>query len=159
MLEIINYTTNTSAEFGYISEFLDYLEVHAHQELGLGNNDVTPKNLEEAGAYLDLSDEDKAKYELAEAICGQNYFNTIQNGLDELENHNFITIEGVSTLRETAYKLDHEFYLEDELYTLLGCSKEHYEALGQYISTDDVENLLDREYDVNIIANTAYISL
>ncbi len=159
MLEIINYTTNTAHEFSHAIDLSDYREENPEHEIGLGSNSVSLNNLDEAEAYLDLSEENKAKYELAEAICGSNYFNTIQEGLEEIKNYNFITVGEVSSIRETAYKLDHEFYLEDELYTLLGCSKEHYEVLGSYISTDDIENLLEREYDINIINNTAYISL
>ena len=87
---------------------------------------------------------------------GDNYYNSLDDALNALDDSIGHFMDDVSTLYDVARKLDYEIGEEDRLNRVLGCSAEAYEQLGSYISTDDIEQVLDTEWSLTIINGTCY---
>ncbi len=162
MLELMNYTRDTATQYesGDTDEFQSYLDDHEGDEMGISQCSIIAINsLDEATKILAYDESQLDILQVVAEHCGYNYFDTLDEALEEIENIDYIRVDGASSLYDTAHKLDYGACYEDDLYMLLGCSSESYEQLGSYISTDDIANLLEREYTVVITSNSAIILL
>ncbi len=162
MLELMNYTRDTATQYetGDSDEFQIYLDDHDGDEMGISHCSIIAINsLDEATKLLSYDEEQLDKLKVVSDVCGYNYFGTLDEALEEIENINYIQIEGATSVYDTARKLDFTIGLEDDLYTILGCDANSYEQLGSYITTDNIADLLEREYTVVIASNSAFVIL
>ncbi len=160
MLELTNYTTDTAHEFSHSSDLADYREEHEGDEMAITNCDIIALNSLDMGEeFLDMTTEQHEILEVVSSHYEHSYFDTLDEALEEIKNISYIRVDGATSVYDTAHKLDYTIGHEDDLYTLLGCDSNSYEQLGSYISTDDIANLLEREYSVVITSNSAYVIL
>ena len=162
MLEIINYTTDTAAQYelGDSDELQSYINDHEGDEIGVSHcNIIAINSLDEAIEFLDMNEEQHEQLTVISNHYGYSYFSSFDEALEEFENICYIRIDDADSVYQMASKLNYELYLADELCMLLGCSLEAMEQLGSYITNDDIAHTIETEYDYTIVNNTAYIIL
>ena len=156
----MNYTRDTATQYETGDDLQTYLDDHEGDEMRISHCDIISINsLDEATKLLAFDENQLDILQVVAEHCGYNYFDTLDEALEEIENINYIRVDGASSVYDTAHKLDFEACYEDDLYILLGCNSESYEQLGSYISTTDIANLLEREYSVVITSNSAFVIL
>lgn len=156
MIRLTNYTQNTELEITDTTELTDYMEAHEDQEIELFCPALALNSTEEAVQYLELEEDIRDRLEAFVDYHGYSYFNSLDDALEKLEDGIGMTVNGVSNSRELAKALEYELGYEEELYQVLGCTKEAYEQLSSFIRTDDVAYTIDQEFSFYYVNNTAY---
>lgn len=160
MIEITNYTLNTAHEFEEASSLTDYIEAHEGDEIGVSHCSIIAiYSLEDAEQFLSYSDDERARLQVISNVHGYAYYTDLDTALSEFEELHYILIEGETTTYGCARALEYEPYLEDDLYMMLGCTREAYEQLGNYIDTDAIAHVLNTEYILVHNSSNTYIIL
>lgn len=167
MIRINNYT----AEYEIEAETIEELEHHAYiranrakeakrepDEVMYTVTETGITGYDNAVEWLELEEDER---DLCEAIAykrGYGYFKSIQELSDEAGNVLWSTIEGVSSDYELAHHLMYDLNSDEEiLFSILGCTKEAYEQLSSYITTDALASTIDIERSVAYVGNKAYL--
>lgn len=162
MIEITNYTTDTAQEFSHATDLENYIEEcnEENYEIGVSHSSIIHINtLEDAVELLELSDKEHDHLQVVSEVRGSSYYSSLSEALAGIDEVSYIHIDGETTVYGCARALDYELYHEEDLYLILGCTKEAYEQLGSYISTDDIACILEQEYTVISTSNSSYIVL
>ncbi len=139
---------------------------HHHEEIFITDFECSYKDigeyddvfkLNETAEQMEELDEDTiSKIEALEEAHGSNYYKTIDDKLEAIEEAFGMVIEGVSSDYELARKLEYTIGYDDELNHILGCTQEAYEQLSSFIRTDDIAHTIDTEFTFVYVNNTAY---
>ncbi len=104
----------------------------------------------------DLDEGMEDRIEAIKAVHGDNYYESMEELVEAVENNIGMVVDGVSSDYELAKKLEYEIGFDDELYQVLGCTAKAYEQLSSYIHTDDIAHTIDTEFSFAYVGNTAY---
>lgn len=160
-LEIINYTTDSVHSFDNATDLETfYSDSNDSHEIGISHSSIgyLPNDRDEALDLLNMSEDEHDKIEAIGTLHGENCYDTAHDHLkafDELII--FATVEGATTSHQTAHELNYKIELEDELNQILGCTAEAYEQLGRFITDDDIEHILDTEYNLVHLSNSTLV--
>ena len=157
MIYAMNYTMGIESELGTSDELELYYEARKDDEVSYTIDGVGSMGYDEALEYMLLDDREQDSCKAIINQCGENYFTTIADMLQEWENIGLDIIDGVSSDRELAYYLMFDINSDEEvLYSILKCDASSYEQLGSYINQDALASTISIECSVTYAGNRAF---
>ena len=136
MVRITNHTDNHELETDNYTLYIDSTKEISFRCLESGLTD-----LEEIEEFYDLDSYEQDRLSAVNYFDGDGYNHSVsdlQSRADEMTLYNFV---GCTSVYEMAHYMMFDLNSDEELlFTILGCTKEAYEQLGDYITTDDLVN-------------------